>query len=60
LPLAAALDGGTGGLVSIPAGEYEIRLYTLLQTLVGSPDGQWKDLSPLRLQVTEAARAIRR
>jgi hypothetical protein len=60
LPLAAALDGGTSGLASIPAGEYVIRLYTLLQTLVGSPDGQWKDLSPLRLQVTETARAIRR
>jgi hypothetical protein len=60
LPLAAALDSGTGGLATIPAGEYEVRLYTLLQTLAGSPDGQWKDLSPLRIQVTETARAIRR
>jgi hypothetical protein len=59
LPLPAALDG----LIRdepIPAGEYEVRLFTLLQILVGSQHGPWDDSSPLRLEVTGTARAVRR
>lgn len=61
LPLAAALAGSTSrGLSRIPPGEYDIRLWTLLEALVGSQDGRWKDHSPLRLEVTGAAHGVRR
>ena len=41
----------------MPAGEYEVRLSTIVQVLVGERNGPWADLSPLRLTITSVAPA---
>ena len=43
---------GLGNSQGIPAGEYEVRLSTTVQMLVGERNGPWAELSPLRLTVT--------
>jgi hypothetical protein len=51
LPLNAVL-AGHGGSQPIPDGEYDVRLSTIVQMLVGRRDGSWADLSPIRLNIT--------
>jgi hypothetical protein len=50
LPLNAVL-AGHGGSQPIPDGEYDMRLSTIVQMLVGERDGSWADLSPIRLNI---------
>jgi hypothetical protein len=56
LPLSAVLRGH-GGSGTIPPGEYDIRLSTIVQMLVGEQDGSWADLSPIRLNITSVKHA---
>jgi hypothetical protein len=51
LPLSAVL-AAHGGSQPIPDGEFDVRLSTIVQMLVGQRDGSWADLSPIRLKVT--------
>jgi hypothetical protein len=51
LPLNAVL-AGHGGSQPIPDSEYDVRLSTIVQMLVGQRDGPWADLSPIRLNIT--------
>jgi len=51
LPLSAVLAGHAGSQ-PIPVGEYDVRLSTIVQMLVGQRDGSWADLSPIRLNIT--------
>ncbi|MGH9239998.1 MAG: hypothetical protein ACRD3G_18300 [Vicinamibacterales bacterium] len=48
---------GLGDSQRIPAGEYEVRLSTTVQVLVGERNGPFAELSPLRLTVTSVAPA---
>ena len=57
LPLNAVL-AGHGGPQPIPDGEYDVRLSTIMQMLVGQPDGAWADLAPIRWNVTSRAHGI--
>ena len=59
LPIITSLDGA-GGAPKIPPGAYDVQFSTELQILIGERDGQWKDLSPLRLVVTSSTKATRR
>jgi hypothetical protein len=56
LPLNAVL-AGHGGSQPIPDGEYDVRLSTIVQLLVGQRDGLWADLSPIRLNITSVKHA---
>jgi hypothetical protein len=56
LPLNAVLRGH-GGAQPIPNGEYDVRLSTVVQMLVGDRDGSWADLSPIRLNIASLTHA---
>ena len=57
LPLNAVL-AGHGGPQPIPDGEYDVRLSTIVQMLVGQRDGSWADLSPIRLNITSVKHVV--
>jgi hypothetical protein len=57
LPLNTVLTG-RGGSQPIPDGEYDVRLSTIVQMLVGQRDGSWADLSPIRLNITSVKHAM--
>ena len=57
LPLNTML-AGHGGFQPIPDGEYEVRLSTIVQMLVGERDGPWADLSPIRLHITSVKQVM--
>lgn len=56
LPWAEIL-AGLGDSQRIPAGEYEARISTTVQLLVGERNGPFAELSPLRLTITSVAPA---
>jgi hypothetical protein len=57
LPMAASIERGQP---PVPSGEYSVRFSTALEILPGEPDGQWKDLVPLRLEVSSTVTGRRR
>ena len=57
LPLNAVLTG-QGGSQPIPDGEYDVRLSTIVQMLVGQQDGSWADFAPIRLNITSVKHGI--
>jgi hypothetical protein len=58
LPLRAVLDGD-GGSRPMPDGEYDLRLSTVLQLLVGQRDGAWADMAPIRMKITSVQHGVR-
>ncbi len=54
LPLAAVF-AEHAGRQTIPDGEYDVRFSTILQMLIGAPDGAWAGFAPLRVQVSTSA-----
>jgi len=57
LPLASILSAGSsvGDALKIVPGEYDLRLDTTLQVLLGEPGGPWASIVPLHLPVTATA-----
>jgi hypothetical protein len=51
LPLSGALEQPG----SLPSGQYEVRFSTTLELFVGTSDGQWAALCPLRISVDSSA-----
>jgi hypothetical protein len=56
LPVSARLNAAAES-GSVPAGEYEVQLSTMLQVLIGETDGPWRDLAPIRLHTASTGRA---
>lgn len=57
LPLNAALAERPNSSRPLPVGEYDVRVSTTLQLLIGDRDGPWAELAPVRLAVESLAHA---
>jgi len=58
VPLSAVLTTAAETATSIPRGEYEVRLSTVVQVLIGERDGAWGGLGPFRLRVASVAHGV--
>jgi len=58
VPLSAVLTTAAETATSIPRGEYEVRLSTVVQVLIGERDGAWGGLGPFRFRVASVAHGV--
>jgi hypothetical protein len=57
VPLSAVLTAAETA-TPIPRSEYEVRLSTVVQVLIGERDGAWGGLGPFRLRVASVAHGV--
>ena len=60
IPILAILAPARGRApIALPPGEYEVRLSTEIQVLVGEADGPWQNVVPLKIRAIAVASGVK-